>query len=280
MKPDCLQFRLTEEERAQFERLGYLAVPNALPADRCAALEEIVDRMDADARANGLGPHERFFYPNFLGRDQAFVDILDWPRVIPKVWGLLGWNIYSYHTHLIVTPPLSPEEQTQPKRLGWHQDSGRVNVEMESHPRPRLSLKVGYFLSDCSEPGRGNFAIVPGSHLQDTFDFPEDGVSDPPDAIAVCGNVGDAVLFDRRLWHAAGRNHSDITRKMVFYGYGYRWLRPKDDMTIPDEIMEAADPIRKQLLGWSPGNNARFSPKEGEAPLREWLAEHDPDTEL
>ena len=105
MKPDCLQFRLTEEERAHFERLGYLAVPNALPADRCAALEEIVDRMDADARANGLSPHERFFFPNFLGRDQAFVDVPDWAPVIPNFSGILGVTTHQYNTHLILTPP-------------------------------------------------------------------------------------------------------------------------------------------------------------------------------
>ena len=41
----------------------------------------------------------------------------------------------------------------------WHPDSGRVNIELETDPRPRLSLKVAYFLTDVSEPGRGNFYI-------------------------------------------------------------------------------------------------------------------------
>jgi hypothetical protein len=42
-------------------------------------------------------------------------------------------------------------------RLEWHQDSGRLNVDFESNPRPRISLKVGYFLTDTTEVGRGNF---------------------------------------------------------------------------------------------------------------------------
>jgi hypothetical protein len=31
--------------------------------------------------------------------------------------------------------------------------------------RPRLSVKLAYWLSDVSAPGRGNLKIVPGSHL-------------------------------------------------------------------------------------------------------------------
>ena len=56
-----------------------------------------------------LTPNDNFFYPNFLGRDQAFINILDWYKTFPKVWGILGWNIYSYHSHFIITPPRSEQ---------------------------------------------------------------------------------------------------------------------------------------------------------------------------
>ena len=45
---------------------------------------------------------------------------------------------------------------------------------------------------------------------------------------------GTAVFFDRRLWHAPSPNWSEVTRKVLFYGYGYRWIRTKDDMTVRD----------------------------------------------
>jgi ectoine hydroxylase-related dioxygenase (phytanoyl-CoA dioxygenase family) len=220
-----------------------------------------------------MTPHKNFFYPNFLGRDQLFVNLLDWYKTFPKVWGILGWNIYSYHSHLIIMPPRLPEEHNKPKPLGWHQDSGRVNVEMESSPRPRLSLKIVFWLSDCSEPGRGNFYIIPGSHLWDTLDRPSDGAL-PEDAMSVCCKPGDAVFFDRRLWHARSENDSDITRKGLFYGYGYRWLRSKDDMTIPQELFKNNDPIRQQLLGGGTDANGHFSPKDEDVPLKVWLEEH------
>ena len=44
-----------------------------------------------------------------------------------------------YHSHLDV----HPREDAASRRWRWHQDGGRQNLELETDPRPRLSLKVG-----------------------------------------------------------------------------------------------------------------------------------------
>jgi ectoine hydroxylase-related dioxygenase (phytanoyl-CoA dioxygenase family) len=274
MDPSCLHYALTEAERTQFEKQGYLIVPDVLTQAQIDPLVQAVDRLHAE---RGLGPHEDLFYPNFVWRDPAFVELVDCPRILPKIWGILGWNIYLYHCHFGVNPPVAPDADRTKKTLGWHQDSGRVNTEMESHPRPRLSLKVAFFLTDMREPGRGNFWIIPGSQCQDTLDRPANGIDDPPGAMPVCVPAGTAVFFDRRLWHAASPNHSDRTRKVLFYGYGYRWLRTKDDMTIPPQLLEQSDPIRRQLLGGGVNANGRFSPTDDDVPLRVWLRAHQPE---
>ena len=46
-----------------------------------------------------------------------------------------------------------------------------------------------------------------------------------------------------------GPNLSDITRKGLFFGYGFRWLQPMDYIEMPDRLIEKADPIQRQLLG-------------------------------
>lgn len=46
----------------------------------------------------------------------------------------------------------------------------------------------------------GNFCVVPGSHR--TTQPP-----DPDATVEVTARSGDALLFDRRLWHAASTNH-------------------------------------------------------------------------
>jgi len=193
--------------------------------------------------------------------------------VFPKVWGILGWNIYLYHSHLDVTPPADAAALRW--RVAWHQDSMRVNDEIESRPRPRLSLKVGYYLTDTSEADRGNTLIVPGSHLCDELECPADGVSNPAGAEPLCVKPGTAVLIDRRIWHSRSPNLWNQTRKVIWYGYAYRWLRAKDEMTVA-HLYPTLDPIRRQILGDGLSANGAYDPVDGDVPLRSWLREHSP----
>lgn len=273
MEPSSLQYALTEEERQTFNETGYLILENALSPEQVAALTKEVDHIFETKVKAGHDTTKALFHPNFIPDHQLFLDLLDYEKVLPKVWGILGWNIYLYHAHMIVTPPSGAEQND--KTFGWHQDSGRMNIEMESEPRPRMSLKVAYFLSDISEPGRGNFWIVPNSHLNNTMVRPESGIGQLEGAIPVCVKPGTAVFFDRRLWHAASPNWSAITRKVLFYGYGYRWIRTKDDMTVQD-LYPKCDPIQRQLLGDGINCNGYYTPTDEEVPLKVWLKEHAP----
>jgi len=273
MDISCLDNRLTDDERRTFEETGVLVVEDALSPDQVASLTSKADAIYARRVAEGHNSAQALFYPNFIPDDAEFADLVDYPRILPKVWGLLGWNIYLYHAHMIVTPPSGKPKDD--RTFGWHQDSGRVNQEMESSPRPRLSLKVAYFLSDTGLPDRGNFWVVPGSHLNDRLAMPPDGNGQPEGAQPVLAKPGTAVFFDRRIWHAGSPNWSDVSRKVLFYGYGYRWLRTKDDMTV-QSLWERSDPIRRQLLGAGTNANGYYSPADEDVPLRTWLREHSP----
>ncbi len=274
MTESCLQHKLTSKEKRTFDETGLLVIENALSNDQVLKLTRATDDIHARYVADGLDPTAALFHPNFIPDFEGFQDLVDHERVLPKVWGILGWNIYLYHAHLIVTPPTGKEPDG--KTFGWHQDSGRVNKEIESHPRPRLSLKVAYFLSDVSVTGRGNFWVVPGTNICDTLAIPSGGLGQPEGAVPVLVKPGTAVLFDRRLWHTASPNWSDVTRKVLFYGYGYRWIRTKDDMTV-QSLWDTSDPIRKQLLGFGTNCNGFYSPSDDDVPLRMWLKEHSPE---
>ena len=182
MDPVCLQSCLTAVERRHVHEHGYLVVPNALDRAMLARLIAVVDRVDGRERTASFGRERLLSFANILPESDAFVDLIDWPRVFPKVWGILGWNIYAYHTHLDVSPRL----ETPPANpVAWHQDSMRVNEEIEGNPRPRLPLKIGYYLTDVSGADWGNTLLLPGSHEMDELDCPNDGVACPP-AIPCC----------------------------------------------------------------------------------------------
>ena len=262
MNLECLQHCLTEDERAKFERDGFLVVENALPDTMIADLIQAVDRVKP-----GDGG---------LGRDDLFLELVDWPTTFPKVFGILGWNIYVYYTQILITPPLNEEQRANAnnERRFWHQDSDRVNADIEPGPQPRLSVKVGFFLTDLTEGGRGNFTIIPGSHRKRELDFPLDGVSNPKGVMEIKAPAGTAVIFDRRLWHVGGpRNFSNITRKAFMMGYSYRWFRVRDEMAV-SHYMERSDPIRRQLLGAQTGPKGPSAPKDEDVPLRAWMVEH------
>jgi ectoine hydroxylase-related dioxygenase (phytanoyl-CoA dioxygenase family) len=272
MNPACLANRLTPEEREFFETSGYLIVENALDTSTNDRLLAAVDRVDARERTVE-NRTKLLSVTNVVHEDPALVNLIDCPTTFPKVWGILGWNIYLYHSHIDVTPPA--DEHALTWRVAWHQDSMRVNDELETHPRPRLSLKIGFYLTDASQPDRGNTLIVPGSHLQDDIDCPADGVSNPTGAEPLCVKPGSAVIIDRRIWHSRSPNLWNQTRKVIWYGYSYRWLRPKDAMTVT-HLYPQLDPIRRQILGDGLSANGVYDPLDGDVPLRTWLREHCP----
>lgn len=272
MNPNCLRHSLTADEKQSFNSNGLIVVNDALSPDELARLTGVVDGLDQRERPADCGD-KLLSVTNVLHEDAAFLDLIDCPTIFPRVWGILGWNIHVYHSHMDVTPPANPDTATW--KVAWHQDSMRVNDEIETHPRPRLSLKVGFFLSDCSVPGRGNTMVVPGSHAQDEIELPQDGASNPDGAEPVLVNAGSALIIDRRAWHSRSMNTSELTRKVVWLGYSYRWMRPKDEMTV-EHLWPKVDPIRRQLLGGGQSANGVYDPSDDDVPLRSWLQEHSP----
>jgi ectoine hydroxylase-related dioxygenase (phytanoyl-CoA dioxygenase family) len=114
---------------------------------------------------------------------------------------------------------------------------------------------------------------LPGSHLHNEFPG-TDRKQMPEGAVPVCVPAGSAVFFDRRLWHSGSANYWTEPRRVLFYGYSYRWLRPRDDMTV-EHLLDSCDPIRQQLLGVSHSGGRGFtSPTDEDVPLRSWLEEH------
>ena len=159
-------------------------------------------------------------------------------------------------------PPLPPEERDKPKRLGWHQDSRKAQHRIGRQSASTRIIEGRLFSDRYIRPrSRQLLRDNPGSHHFNKIEMPEDNTADPENATPVLVKPGTAVFFDRRLWHAAGRNTSDIVRKVLFYGYSYRWLQPRDDMTV-EHFMEHADPIRQQIMGKSTGGHGYTSPGE------------------
>ena len=266
---------LTPAEREEFFRTkGYLVVPGALSPAVVERTRAAVDRIVA---ANPRPGQLSINIADILGRDDAFLDLIDCPRVFPKLWGILGWNIWVQHSHLVVTPPIStPPSDTF--SYGWHRDGGAINRDVTlSAP---LLVKVGFYLSDVTADG-GPTLMLEDADPNAAIPPP---TARPPNARPLAVTAGTAVLFSNRSIHSLrSPNTSPATRRAVFIQYGYRWIQSLDHCTVA-HLAGRVSPVRAQLLGLtttfttatykgSEGRSGRFVPGADDVPLYAYIKE-------
>ena len=282
--------RMTAAERQFYEREGYLIIPNAIESDSdVEELKGLLDWMrEENLKAGKNQPTDRVNRAAFsqnnspqFSRSDAMVRLLTTPKVFPKVVDALGWNISLYHVQINTVPPgeetIEPDWSQAPT-LGFHQDNGRSNIELDvpkGVARPRLTLKCAYFLTDLSQPGMGQTWLIPQSHKAHGREdvpggWPEGGVGQGA-GIPILVPPNTCVIFNRSTFHSASPNYSQVERKTIFVGYGYRWVRPKDPLWIGPLLVRLRCPVLKQLCGTSTSNNGWWSPSSIDTPLRAWL---------
>ncbi len=221
-------------ERERFEKTGYLVLENFLAPDHVSRLLAALDRTAAQRREqvrnaaaqtgftqitgeNSL----RFFY--ILGDDPLFLQLLDWPAIMPYVHGLLNPKPHHCASDAII----ERGADFMSRRGGWHIDGHDDGFRNLGHPIPLLQLKLGYYLTDMTAPGNGNLTLVPGSHLTRELPSPEamQRHDSFPGAIQVCAPAGSAILFHNAVWHTAAMFASPHHRRtMLYYAYEHPWM--------------------------------------------------------
>jgi ectoine hydroxylase-related dioxygenase (phytanoyl-CoA dioxygenase family) len=229
----------TREILDELDRVGYVHIPGVLSPDEVARVRAVVEEL-APAHHN---PETGFVHA--LGAaylHPVLMDLAVDQRLLGVLAGALTPNIHIYHSHIDVHPP----EEDQPNAWRWHEDGGRQTADLDY--RARLSAKLGWWLSDCDEPGLGNLMVIPGSNHW-TEPLPRTPGEVPEGAIEVLAKAGDVTLFERRIWHGRSTNLSDRTRMVVFYGYSPRWIVQREFPSAEQLDAAAGDPVRRQLIG-------------------------------
>jgi ectoine hydroxylase len=114
----------------------------------------------------------------------------------------------------------------------------------------------------------------PGSNqLKSPMRIPP-GKVDPDNIVEPMLQAGDCVLFENRTYHSAAPNLTPNSRKAVFFGYGYRWMRAIDYHTQPMRLLDQVDDIGKQLLGGLPDGDGPFHPGGDNSALVKWWKGH------
>ena len=147
----------------------YLIIENAITEAEGLHLRTLLHDMHRELEARGSYSPEQdiregvFSRNNRMQEDDTVMSLLTQPKIFPKIVDIMGSNIYNWHNFTPCTRPAPAgtrmptleEMQRTEKRFGWHRDGGFERYFTE-RPTPRLTVKAVYYLSDVSEPGRGN----------------------------------------------------------------------------------------------------------------------------
>jgi len=300
-----MQLAMTAQQRQSFDEQGFILIENFFNPtefDRLLrAIDEVAERVRAE---KGLSENDPFALRNALSHHEAFLDLIDNPRILPLVVDAIGWNIQIRTTHLDVRPPYpegleagelgtgeGADHAAGYKNLVWHPDlAGPYLFEAPSHDGrlPFMEIKVGYYLSDLTERNSGAICLVPGSHRRTPQEL-RDMKHRVPDDQFIELNVppNTALLWRTQVWHCVTPNLSNKVRKVFYVGYHYRWLRPTDYIQQDPELITRSSPIRRQLLGaldpggdplggdpfWEPSSRYWLIKNWEDVPLKAWAEE-------
>lgn len=229
---------LTEQERFLFDVAGYLVIPNALQPFEASAYLEAAQRLHSS-----FPPGEWRQLGAAYEQEPALEPLIDHPSVFPKIRALLGDRFILQSSWCTVSPPGFPGG-------GWHQDgSSAYEFRRLAIPTPLVQLRVGFFLTDQSEPDMGNMVMIPGSHNSSVPLPPELKEAPVPIQQVILGKPGCALLFHQGVFHRGTINNRDFPRFIQHMVYSPPWLIPSDRKRNDPAFLERTTPLRRALLG-------------------------------
>ncbi len=89
-----MSIAMTEKQKEDFETNGFIILDHFFTSDELDQLLSAVDDVGIKVRcAKGLGPDDPFAIRNALAHHDAFLNLIDHPRMLPLVVDAIGWNI-------------------------------------------------------------------------------------------------------------------------------------------------------------------------------------------
>lgn len=248
---------MNEIEKYEFDRLGYIVIPNFLTDAQVETLSAAIDEAEAHALAEAERPPdktsaigleyrhdaERGYFATGRREEGSTLIIEDFFNFDPAFDLLIGHERTMAYIECIVQERATinnceiriryPGNQTR-THMG-----GPVGTKHRYTYNPRgidcMMVRMVYFVHDVG-PGQGEFCVVPATH-KSNMASPYEG-TDPdrePGMIGLPVKAGDAILFTENLRHGGFTNLSQQTRKTLHVGYGPFWMKSQNHSTMDEE---------------------------------------------
>lgn len=209
----------------KIQERGWCVLPDVIPASKVSGVRQCVEHtVHIRTQAEGIPDSvSTLAVSGLVNYDQSFVEFLADEKLLSINERLLRSHFRVSFTTAIVT-------KRGNRRGGWHADwpfdqmcAGRLPA-----PYPDFigQITAIWMLTDF-EAENGSTIVLNGSHRtvsNPTSDLGIDAFAPIEGEVAVTGAAGSVLVFDSRLWHAAGKNLSDQNRISFVVRYAPKWL--------------------------------------------------------
>jgi hypothetical protein len=259
----------TAEQRAFFDREGYLILPHRLGDDEIARYVEAIDSHAAGDPKYAPG---RFYArENIVELDPVFAELIDHPRHVGFVYDFYG-ELLKLHLSQFFLRPRGGD------RNMWHPDGARAVPYQVFSPDLPCQIKVSYWLTDVPRPGMGNIVLRPRSQRQQYFEHYD--THDPvPDEMVLRVPRGTITLMNCNVWHRVEPNESDVVRKNFFLAYCPSWIVAADRLINDDTWLKTLSREQRIIMRSYRYAYDHTKPPASDFPLfldRETGLDHDP----
>lgn len=199
---------LTDGEKQQLDRDGFLPLPGVLSAEKVDALRErtralsLQEGADAGKEVHQEAGTDRL--SDLVNKDPLFAVCFTHPRVLAAVAHVLGGDLKLSSLNSRAS---LPGEGLQ----ALHSDGGLP-------PAPNVyDVCNSIWLLDDFTSENGPTRLVPGTHKSGKY--PGDVVADPsathPDEVLLIAPAGTVAVFNSHVWHGGTRNGSTSPRRAL-----------------------------------------------------------------
>ncbi|GIF20342.1 hypothetical protein BJ973_001752 [Actinoplanes tereljensis] len=246
-------------EIAGLEAEGYVVLPGVLSAEQLAAAGR-----HADDLLGGVGWSDNDFdgrrtrrVYSLLSRAGAFEPLLTHPEVHRLVTARLG---QAYQFGMLFLSAVDPGQGSQAP----HFDAGVYPLPREIEAETNVIWALDDFTVD-----NGATLIAPGSHR-----WPAERRPRPDELVPAVMPAGSALVYSGRLWHAAGHNRAETTRRALICEHVLPWLRPADNHILATgfDQLRSLSPELRRLAGVAPASD--YLGFVGGQDPEQWLLSH------
>ena len=258
-----MSISMTEIEKYEFDRSGYIVIKNLLKESDLKNLSESVNTLEKHALRNVEKPprkhtpwgseyhynEEKGYHVQGKKSKGEAIRIEDFWNADSTFDLLVNHGPTMQYIHEIIkSRPVINNSEIRIRYPGNSSSSHGGNTLSSSsnlsNHKYRYSfgqkgidcmmVRIIYFLHGC-DSDQGAFCVSPGTH-KSNFPCPYNNNSDEdPSMVSLEVNAGDAILFTESLRHGGFTNRSDQIRKTIHVGYGPHWMRSQNKATMDEK---------------------------------------------